>query len=45
MMEEEPSPFTYPAEVLPQNSRTDAILEQRRMLEKMRQDKLELVSI
>lgn len=37
----ETSKFSYPAEILPNNQRTDAILEQRRMMEKLRQDKLE----
>jgi hypothetical protein len=44
MLDEEPSKFSYPAELLPKNPRTDAILEQRKQLEKMRQDKLELLS-
>lgn len=41
MEEEAAGLFSYPAEVLPQNQRTEHILEQRRLMEKLKQDKLE----
>ena len=41
MDEDQAGLFSYPAEVLPNNTRTEHILEQRRLMEKLKQDKLE----